>query len=113
MSGIINRRPICLILAMKGLLARYVHNELVAVLSADAIASSAVTSDRQQRQFPAISSEPSDEPPTTIIDDGILDVLHKQPFPLVRELAKLTCIPTTTVHRHLRRSLGFVVKHFR
>jgi hypothetical protein len=26
-------------------------------------------------------------------------------------MAKPTCIPTTTVHRHLTQSLGFVVKH--
>jgi hypothetical protein len=52
----------------------------------------------RQRQFPAISSEPSNEPPTTIIDDAILDALDKQPFSLVRELAKLTCIPTTRVY---------------
>jgi hypothetical protein len=60
-----------------------------------------------------MSSEPSDEPPTTIIDDAILDALDKQPFSSVKKLAKLTCIPTMTVYRHLRRSLGFVVKHLR
>jgi hypothetical protein len=31
----------------------------------------------------------------------------------VRELARLTCIPTTTVYRHLTKSLGFVLKHLR
>jgi hypothetical protein len=98
---------------MKGLSARDVHNELVAVLGPDAIAYSTVTSYRRQRQFPTISSEPSDEPPTTIIDDAILDALDKQPFSSVKELAKLTCIPTTTVYRHLTRSLGFIVKHLR
>jgi hypothetical protein len=47
------------------------------VLGPDAIAYSTITSYRRQRQFPAISSEPSDEPPTTIIDDAILDGLDK------------------------------------
>jgi hypothetical protein len=79
----------------------------------DANAYSTVTSDRRQRQFPTISSEPSDETPTTSIEGAILDALDKQPFSSVRELAKLTCIPTTTVYRHLTRSLGFVVKHLR
>jgi hypothetical protein len=83
------------------------------VLGPDAIASSTVTGYRRQQQFPVISSEPSDEPPTTIIDDAILDALDKQPFSSVRELAKLTCILTTTVSRHLTRSLRFVVKHLR
>jgi transposase len=81
------------------------------VLAPDAIASLTVTSDRRQPQFPAISSEPSDESPTIITDDSILDALDKQPFSSVRELAKLTYIPTTTVYWHLTRSLGFVVKH--
>jgi hypothetical protein len=106
-------RSICLFLAMKGLSARDIHNELVAVLSPDAIAYSTVASYPQQRQFPTISAEPSDEPPTTIIDDPILDALDKQPFSSVTELAKLTCIQTTRVYRHLTRSLGFVVKHLR
>jgi hypothetical protein len=48
-----------------------------------------------------------------MIDDAILDALDKQPFSSVRELAKLACIPTPTVYRHLTRSLGFVVKHLR
>jgi hypothetical protein len=98
---------------MKGLSARDVHNELVAVLDPDAIAYSSVTNYPRQRQFPAISPEHSDEPPTTIIDDAILDTLDKQPFSFVQELAKLICIPTTTVYRHLTRSLGFVVKYLR
>jgi hypothetical protein len=100
---------ICLFLAMKRLSARDVHNELVAVLGPDAIAYSTVTNCLRQRQFPAISSEPSDQPPTTIIEDAIMDALDKQPFSSVRELAKLTCIPTTTVYRHLTRSLGFEI----
>jgi hypothetical protein len=98
---------------MKGLSARNVHNELVAVRGPDVIASSTVTSDRRQRQSPAISSEPSHEPPTTIIDEAIPDALDKQSFSSVRELAKHTSIPTTTVHRYLTGSLGFVVKHLR
>jgi hypothetical protein len=108
-----DQRSICLFLAMKGLSSRDVHNELIAVLGSDAIAYSTVTSYLRQRQFPDISSESSDELLTTIIDDAILDALDKQPFPSVKELARLTCIPTTTVYRHLTRSVGFVVKHLR
>jgi DNA-binding MarR family transcriptional regulator len=108
-----DQRSICLFLTMKGLSAREVHAELVAIVGLDAIAYSTVTKSVQQRQFPAIFPEPSDEPRTTIIDDAILETLHKQPFSSVRELAKLTCIPTTTVYRHLRGSLGSVLKHLR
>jgi hypothetical protein len=108
-----DQRSICLFLAMKGLSARDVHHELVAVLSPDAITYSSVISSPRQRQFPAICSEPSDEPPTTIVYGAILNALDKQPFSSVSELAKLTCIPTTAVYRHLTRSLGLAVKHFR
>jgi hypothetical protein len=66
-------RSICLFLAMEGLSGRDVHNELVAVLGPDAIACSTVTSYQRLSQFPAISSEPSDEPLITIIDNAILD----------------------------------------
>jgi hypothetical protein len=106
-----DQRSICLFLAMKGLSARDVHNELVAVLGPDAIVYLTVTSSLRQRKFPTISSEPSDEPPTTIIDDAILNALDKQPFASVKELTKFTCISTTTVYRHLTRSLEFIVKH--
>jgi hypothetical protein len=75
-----DQRSICLFFAMKGLSVRDVPNKLVAVLGPDTIAYSTVTSYLRLRQFPAISSEPSDEPPTTIIDDATLDVLDKQPF---------------------------------
>jgi hypothetical protein len=108
-----DQQSICLFLAKKGLSAGGGHNKRVAVLGLDAIAYSILTRYRRQRQFPAIFPEPSDEPPTIIIDDAILEALNKQPFSSVRELAKLTCIPTTAVHRHLTASLGSVLKHLR
>jgi hypothetical protein len=54
---------------------------------------------------------PPEEPATTVIDQAILDAFEQQPFPSIQELAGLTCISITTVHRHLTQSLGFVVKH--
>jgi hypothetical protein len=50
---------------------------------------------------------------TIVIDQAILDALEHDPFSSLQELARLTCIPTTTVHRNLTQSLGFVVKHLR
>jgi hypothetical protein len=96
---------------MKGLSAREAHSQLAPVLALDVIGSSTVT--RYPRQFPVIFPEPSDELRTAIIDDAILEALDKQPFSSVRELVKLTCIPTTTVYQHLTKSLGFVLKHLR
>jgi hypothetical protein len=83
------------------------------VLGLHAIDSSTVTRYLRQRQLPVIFPEPSDEPPTTIIDDAILEALDRQPFSSVRELAKLPGIPTTRVYRHLTKSLGLVLKHLR
>jgi hypothetical protein len=98
---------------MKGLSARDLHNELVAVLGPDAIAYLIVTGYRRQRQFPAISSGHSDKLPPIVIDNAILHAVDKQPFSSVKELTKRICIPTNTVYRHLTISLGFVVKHLR
>jgi hypothetical protein len=109
----VDERSICLFLAMMGLSVREAQNKLEAVLGFDVIGSSIITRYLQQRQFPASSRKPSDEPPTTIIDDAIPEALDKQPFSSVKELATLTCIPTTPVYRHLRRSLGFVLKQLR
>jgi hypothetical protein len=62
---------------MKGLSAREIHSELVAVPGPDVIGFSTVTEYLRQRQCPVIFPEPSDEPPTTIIDDAILQALDK------------------------------------
>jgi hypothetical protein len=100
-----------LFLAKKGLSARDIHNEFVAVLGAEVRAYSTITRDRRQHHFAAMSSEPFEEPPMTIIDGAILDALEKQPFSFLHKLAKLMCIPKITVHRNLTSSIGFAVKY--
>jgi hypothetical protein len=47
------------------------------------------------------------------MDQAILDSLEQHPFSSLRELARLTYIPTTTIHRHLMQSLDFTVKDLR
>jgi hypothetical protein len=59
---------ICLFLALNGLSARTVYNELPAVFGANAIASSTVTKDIHQRQFTYILGDPPEEPATMVID---------------------------------------------
>jgi hypothetical protein len=54
-----------------------------------------------------------EEPAMIVIDQAILDALQHYPFSSIQELARLTCIPITTVYRHLTQSLGFVLKHLR
>jgi hypothetical protein len=68
------------------------------VFGPDVIGSSTVTGCLRQWQFPVISPEPSDWPPPIVIDEAILEAVDKQAFSSVRELAKLTCIQTTTVY---------------
>jgi hypothetical protein len=85
---------------MKQLSAQAVYNELVAVLGPDAIGYSTVTNYLRQRHFPPTFRETPDEPAVTVIDNVILDALEKQSFSLIRELAQLTSIPRSTVHRH-------------
>jgi hypothetical protein len=62
----------------------------------------------RQWQYLTIPCQPSEERPTTIIDDISPDVLDKQLFSSLQELAKLTCIPITTIHLHLTRILGLL-----
>jgi hypothetical protein len=111
MSSTMDQRLIDPFFAKKGLSAQEVHDELVTVLGLDAIAYSPITKYRRQQHFTAISSEPPDEPLITIIGHAILDAAYKQSFSSIRELAKLTCIPKTMVHRYVTSSLGFVAKH--
>jgi hypothetical protein len=61
-----NQRSICLFLALNGLSAMTVSNELTAVLGADAIADSIVTKCPPQRQFTFILVDP---PPRGTSDD--------------------------------------------
>jgi hypothetical protein len=91
-------RSICLFLALKELSARTIDNKLIVVLGADAIASSTVTMYPRQRQFTSILVDLPEEIVTIVTDQAILDLLEHYPFCSIRELARLTCIPTTTVH---------------
>jgi hypothetical protein len=108
-----DQRPIVLFLSMKGLPAQDIPGELVGVLSSDAVGYSTVTKYLRETRIPPIPMETLEKSPNTVTDDAILDALQQQPFSSVSELAKLTCIPRSTVHQHLTQTLGFVVKHFR
>jgi hypothetical protein len=94
------QRSISPFLAINGLSIETVHNGLLDILLPDVIVCSKVTKYLHQR-----------EPPTTIIDDAILDALEKQPLSFIQELVKVTCIRKTMLHWHSTRSLGCIVKH--
>jgi hypothetical protein len=59
-----------------------------------------VTNYLRQRQFPAIPYDTLEKPLTTIVEIAILDALDKQPFSSIQHLAKLMCIPKTTIAQH-------------
>jgi transposase len=105
------QRSICLFLARKWLTYREIHNELIAVLGSDAVAYSTVTKYLRNQHLSLLVSKLPENSASIIIEGAILDALNKQPFSSIRELAQLTCIPRTTVYRHLTKSLGFEVKH--
>jgi hypothetical protein len=86
---------------MKKLSAQDIHGELVTVLGSDAIGYSMVAKYLRQTRTPPIPIKILEKPPNTVTDDKILNALQPQPFSSVRELAKLTCISRSTVHRHL------------
>jgi hypothetical protein len=96
-----DQRSICLFLALKGLSTRAVYDELTVVLGAAAIAYSTVTKYLRQRQFTSILVDRPEEPATIGIHQAILDALEHYSFSSIRELVRLACIPTTTVHQHL------------
>jgi len=46
----------------------------------------------------------------SITDNAILEALEMMPFASIRQIAKMTIIPPTTVFRRLTKSLHFVLK---
>jgi hypothetical protein len=106
-----DQRTICLYLSRKGFSPHAIHEELVHLLGLDVIAYSTVTYHLRASRCTAQAEERHSEPPPDVVDHAILEALDQTPFASVRELAKATCIPHTTVWRRLTESLGFVVKH--
>jgi hypothetical protein len=100
-----------LYLSRKGFSAHAIHEELVQILGLDAVAYSTVTSHLRASRWTAQTEERHSDPSPDIVDNAVLEALDQTPFASVRELAKATCIPRTTVWRRLKASLGFVVKH--
>jgi hypothetical protein len=108
-----DQRTICLYLSRKRFSAHAIHEELVQILGSDAIAYSTVTCHLRASRWTAQTEERHSDPSPDVVDSAVLEALYQTPFASVRELAKTTCIPSTTVWRRLTASLGFVVKHLR
>jgi hypothetical protein len=100
-----DQSSICLYLNRKGLSAQAIHDQLVQIFGADAIACSKMTFYLRQSQSMAKNEEPHSDRPPDVIDNAILRALNQSLFASVRELAKSICLRTITVWRRLTRSL--------
>jgi DNA-binding MurR/RpiR family transcriptional regulator len=106
-----DQRTICLYLSRKGFSVHAIHEELVQLIGLDVIAYSTMTYYLRASRWTAQTEERHSDPPPDVVDNAILESLDQTPFASVRELAKATCIPRTTVWKFLTESLGFIVKH--
>jgi hypothetical protein len=110
------QRPIVAYLLLKGMSAREVHDDIVATLGPDAVSYSSVTRYIDEAQFPPSKPEPHQADVQRDLDDSdqaILAAPEDSPLALVRQLSRLTHLPSTTVYRRLTQSLGFVARYLR
>jgi hypothetical protein len=70
----------------------------------------------REARFPPSKPEPHPADVQNDLDDSdqaISAALEDSPFASVRQLSRLTHLPSTTVYRRLTQSLGFVARHLR
>jgi uncharacterized membrane protein len=110
------QRPIVAYLSLKGMSAHEIHDDIVATLGSDAVSDSSVTCYLCEARFAPSKPESQPADVQTDLDDSdqaILVALEDRPFASVRQLPRLTHLPSTTVYRSLTQSLGFVARHLR
>jgi hypothetical protein len=94
------QRPIVAYLSLEGMSARGVHDNIVTTLGPDAVSYSSVTCDLREARFPPSKPEPHPTDVQRNLDDSdqaILVALEDSPFASVRQLSRLTHLPSTTV----------------
>jgi hypothetical protein len=108
------RCPIVAYLSLKEMSVLEIHGDIVVTLGPDVVLSSSVTRYLRKAGFPLSKPEPHPADVQRDLDDSdqiILAALEDSPFALVRQLSRLTHLPSTTVCRRLTQSLGFVARH--
>jgi hypothetical protein len=101
-------------LDLKQISARAIHTDLVATLGSNAVAYSSVT--RYLREARCLPSR-EEAPPVEIgreVDDADRDILFalgENPFASVRQLSRLTSLPSTIVYRRFGQSPGYTTHH--
>jgi hypothetical protein len=110
------RRPTVAYLSLKRMLAREIHDDIVATLGPDALSYSSVTGYLREARFPPSKPEPHPADVQKDLDDSdqaISAALEDSQFASVRQLSRLTHLPSTIVYRLLTQSLGFMARHLR
>jgi hypothetical protein len=110
------QRPIVAYLSLKGMSAREIHDDIAATLGPDAVLYSSVTHYLREARLRPSKPEPDPADVQRDLDDSdqaILTAREYSPFAAVRQLLRLTHLPSTTIYRRLTQSLGFVARHLR
>jgi hypothetical protein len=84
------QRPIVAELSLKGMSAREIHDDIIAILGSDAVSSSSVTRYLCEARFPPSKPEPHPAEVQRDLDDSnqaILAALEDSPFASVRQLS--------------------------
>ena len=111
-----DQKTIVLYFRLKGMALDAIHEDLVRTLGTDAVAYSTVTKYARTAHFGPMKDRPPSESAdaqTSPVDEAILTALAEHPFSSIRELSRRTCLPRSTVHRHLVQSLRFTIRHLR
>jgi hypothetical protein len=96
--------------------AREIHHDLIATLGTKVLGYSTLTRWLREAQLDQFSETAVDFTENTKvggIDEAILSALEVQPIGSGRDIARLTRLARSTIHWHLTRSLGFLVRHLR
>jgi hypothetical protein len=108
------QRPIAAYLSLKGISAREIHDDIVATLGPDTVSYCSITRYLREARFPPSKLElhlADVQRDLDGSDQAILAALEDSPFASVRQLSRLTHLPSTIVYRRLTQSLGFVAHH--
>jgi AraC-like DNA-binding protein len=111
-----DQRPIALDLNMKGLSAMEIRRDHMRTVGPQAGADSTVTWDLQAPSFRDRNegdSKKIQEATLDEVDETILTELVDEPFSSMHKLARHIGLSRTTVHWHLKDSLGLTVRHLR
>jgi predicted DNA-binding transcriptional regulator len=114
-SGI-DFNSIVLYLKAKGMNVKEIHRDLVATLRTKVHGNSTVTRwlrEAQLDQFSETAVDFTEDAEVDENDEVILSALEVRPFGSVRDIVRLIRLARSTVHGHLTRSLGFLVRHLR